>query len=786
MTRAGAIWGAFLIVWAATQLFYGAVAPWAVAATALALAVLNAAALVLLPGGLPLSRLTTGFLATAAAVFALQLLPLGFLFPVTAAMRASHGIADVSPGTADAFLTLRCLTQFSVYVLTALLVLKLRRAGVSGSTMLQGLCAVLLLQAGYALLQQFAGFQEIPFYGPRVDRLGASGSFVNRNSFAGVMAMGVAAAAGLAYARFVSVRRIDAGVGWALAAALFLVGLVLSRSRGGAVAAAIGLLSLPLLHRGRASLAGALVVLAAGGVGVALADPSILLDRFNTQELDAVGRWRIWSSTAAAGLHQPLLGFGVGTHPHAYHPYQPVDLVGQVHHAHNEYVNVFFEGGVVWLAVLAGGFAVWLSRTWRAASRLPGPERVLPAAAMAAACAEAVHSIVDFDLRITSAGMLFAVMIGLGGAIQRPRTTAAGLAPGLAAAAGALAALLLLFWPLDSESRVEEASRSESGRAKKLAFEALRVSPFNFRAAWILARATDEPERYAVAADLWPAHAELQKDVGLRFWALYAERGERALLNRAARSLRRLFEQRPAEVDAVLKELWWKDAAPADVEPLLPPVPAAWGSFAGFLVAKGKWREGLDAFRRGCPETPENAAVFDAFAGRLSTEGQWGMAAAILERRLKVKSDPAAHGAAARAWGRIEAIDRALPEAELARRTDPLNPEWVALTAELLRGDRQLEKALESYMEAVRLTPLDLDLRLRRASLYGEMKLWSSAADDYGEVLRARPADHDVALGLAQCRIAMGDRQEARRLLEDVLRRRPEDAAALRMLESLK
>ena len=66
MDRAKFLWIAFLVVWALSQLVYGAIAPWAVAATAGALVLLHAAAFVLLPGGLSLSRVTVGFLAAAA------------------------------------------------------------------------------------------------------------------------------------------------------------------------------------------------------------------------------------------------------------------------------------------------------------------------------------------------------------------------------------------------------------------------------------------------------------------------------------------------------------------------------------------------------------------------------------------------------------------------------------------------------------------------------------------------------------------------------------------------
>jgi len=781
MDRPHILWYSFLAIWAGTQVYYGAVAPWAVAATTLALAILFVLSLILLPGGLALSRGTLAFMAAVTGVFLLQFLPLGFLFPATAALRGLHRTDGPSLGTADAFLTLRCAAQAASYALAALLVLKLRKEGVSSSTVLAGLCAVLLAQAGYALVQQFAGLADIPFYGPRPAPDAASGTFVGRNTFAGVMAMGTVASAALAYSRFLGRRRLESGVGWALATAFFLVALVLSKYRGGAVGAAVGLILLPLLHRGRGSLAGAAAVLAAGAIGIALADPTVLVGRFNeldAQEIREDTRWRIWTSTASAAARQPVLGFGIGTHPHAYHPYQPVDLPGEVHHAHNEYVNFFFEGGVVWLLVLVGGLGLWIARTSSASRRLQGPDRIFPAAALAAVCAEAAHSIVDFDLRTTSAGLLFAVFIGLGGSVQRANREPSVRIPWLIGALGAVAGLLLLFLPIDPEPVIDDAQASEPGRAASLCRRALALSPYNHRAAWILARATDEPDRYQTAADLWPAHAELQKDVGLRFW----EFGDKA---RAARSLRRLFEQRPGEVEPVLKGLWRRDLPVADYEALLPDVPAAWGAYAGFVVAKGKWREGLDAFRRGVPETPANAPVFDAFAVRLEAAGQWGMSASILDRRLKVKSDPAAQGRAARAWAKLEAWDRALEAARMARRTDPLNVEWVVLEADVLRAGKELEKSLEAYMEAVRLAPLEVSVLEKRAALYGEMKLWSSAADDWKAALKSRPGDREASLGLAQALLQSNDRIEARRVLEDVLRRYPGDGAAQGLLESL-
>src|SRR5437867_3121390 len=90
-----------LLVWCFTLISYGAVSPEAVAATAIALALLTFAAMALLPEPARLVKGTSLFLAATAAVFALQFLPLGFLFPFTTRLRQAHETGTLWPGTAD-------------------------------------------------------------------------------------------------------------------------------------------------------------------------------------------------------------------------------------------------------------------------------------------------------------------------------------------------------------------------------------------------------------------------------------------------------------------------------------------------------------------------------------------------------------------------------------------------------------------------------------------------------------------------------------------------------------
>lgn len=798
--RAAALWAAFLGVWGLTFLHFGAVVPWAVAATTLALALLNGLAILLLPDGIKLSRWSMGWLLAVASVFLLQLLPLGpVLFPVTDGLRHAHGVSTIRPGTADLYLTLRSIAQFGSYVLSALLVIRLRSAGLSPSTMLKGLAGLLALEAGYGVVQYFAGLAEIPFFGPRPTPDAASGTLVNRNTFGGVMAMGSVIAVALAYSRFawsprtsVGQRgrtRVESGTFWALIAGLFIFCLVLSKSRGGALGAAAGIVMLPFLFRGKASSAAALGIVLAGAVAVALADPSILVRRFEQLdpfEIQEDTRVKIWVTTLQAAAHQPVLGFGLGTHPHAYHPYQPPALTGQIHHAHNEYVNFLFEGGAVFLLAILGGLVLWAGRSWKALQRLAGPDRFLPTAALCAAAAEVIHSVVDFDCRVTSAGMLFGALVGLAASVVRPKRPPGKAVWAAVSAASAVAALALFVRPLDSDATVDRALQSGPAEATDLMRRALELSPYQFQAAWVLAKSEELQERedlaagrYGVAADLWPAHPGLQRDVGLWFWDRWVRTQEKPQYDRAVRSLQRLFIQKPREVAAVMQEIWQESRPLEEYAGLLPPErPAAVASLASFLASKGRWKAAQELFDRSVPAVRENTAAFDLFADALRDAGQWGLEAMLRDRRLEIYTDPRPVAASAEAWARLGAWDRALERASQACRIDPASTEWVILKADLYRQSGHPDKALESYVLAVQQSPLDVGLLFKRAALYSEMAMHGEAAQDYRQILRSKSGDRQAVFGLARALAAANDPRGARRALDEYLGKNPGDAEA--------
>ncbi|HZE98411.1 MAG TPA: O-antigen ligase family protein [Planctomycetota bacterium] len=739
------LWSAFLAIWAASLAWIGGVSHHGTPAVAVAVAALYLVSLLALKEPACLSRGALLCLAAVGVTFLVHLLPgPPFLFPVTAALRAQHGLGPWWPASADTYYTARVLAQAATYVLSGLLVMRLRQAGLSTSTLLSGLVAVASVEALAGLVQQFAGAKEIPFYGPRPSPDSASGTLVSRNNFAGLMAVAFVLAVARAWGRLAWpprggdqprwIRRVEGCWIWALAAFLFAVALVASKSRGGALAALGGVALLPLLHRGRAAVAGLAALGAVAAVAIVSSNPAGLLERFGQLDpfdLGADLRWTISTTTARAAMEQPLLGFGWGTHPRAYHPFQPPGLFGQIHHAHSEYVNILFEAGVVGLAVCLAAMGFWFVRVWRAQRPLPGPDRLPVTATLAAAAVVLLHSFVDFDLRIPAIGMIWGALLGLGGAAvrdgdARPTWPVALIA--LVAAAGA--------WGVPPGG-------------------SLGFSPYDHEAAW-------EAGEVSVAADLWPADPNVQREAGLLAW----EMDDRA---RAAVCFKRLFETVPSAVDGVMAETGLEG-----FEAMLPPVPAARAMYASALADRGLWKEAGLAFERG----PVDAAGCDYFASRLQSAGQWGLEASVREKRLSLRSDAWAHAAASRAWLNLGWHERALERAVTASRIDPVNAGWAGLRAEILaaKGDRRA--AVEAYTQALGLAPAELEWRVRRAEVELADRTYASAADDFEAALKSRPGDRRLAMGLARALAGQGLAPSAGVLLDDWLRRHPDDAEA--------
>lgn len=124
------------------------------------------------------------------------------------------------------------------------------------------------------------------------------------------------------------------------------------------------------------------------------------------EDMAATGRWDYARTTLAAIHENWLFGVGYGNFDLIYQMHQPIDQIERryVQHAHNDYLEILLEGGVVAFALLAS-FLVLTVHRWRQIRA----DKMRCAALLSIGLLLA-HSLVDYPLRCMALALLFAYL----------------------------------------------------------------------------------------------------------------------------------------------------------------------------------------------------------------------------------------------------------------------------------------------------------------------------------------------------------------------------------------
>lgn len=319
------------------------------------------------------------------------------------------------------------------------------------------------LQAGWGVLMTLSGVEH-GFFGPKFVNLGvATGTFVNRNHFAGCVAMAAALGVGLLVAQL-GQGKGEAATGWRAgvrgvagillgprawlrgALALAVIGLVMSASRMGNlsffIALGTGAVAALALWRPRPR---ALVWLFASlvAVDVALLGSWFGLERVAErvrqttidESAPAEGRdsdaerVRVSAATFDLWRAHPVLGVGPGAFRTAFPAAKPAEVALFYDHAHNDWAQALAERGVVgalpWFAL----WIVALGAALRALARRRDPRlRGIALGALMALSAALAHGFVDFNGQIPANASWHWVLLALAlGAARMPRGQGANL-----------------------------------------------------------------------------------------------------------------------------------------------------------------------------------------------------------------------------------------------------------------------------------------------------------------------------------------------------------------------
>jgi putative inorganic carbon (HCO3(-)) transporter len=359
------------------------------------------------------------------ALLAAQLLVLALF--VTAAL----GAESLAPSLKD---TLKWLELVVVFVLT----LDQARDAGAARLLLVSLLAAAALEASYG------AFQFVTGRGPEFFSIGpfmrAFGHFNQPNPFAGYLATALPMALALAFLRRDPVAR------WARPAAVLIgAGIVLSLSRGAwlgiAVACAVMLgAASPRTRRLLVPLPAALLLLfSLASLGVL---PAVIADRlsvvaeyfgpFDVRQADVTSEnWAIvermahWQAAWDMFRDHPWLGVGPGNYATVYDDYFLPGWLEPLGHAHNYYLNLAAETGIVGLA----GYLLVLGLSFRAAVQGLAARtefwRAVALGVLGTLVAVTLHSAFD-NLFVHGVSVQIGVLLALGQVAADQRGAASG------------------------------------------------------------------------------------------------------------------------------------------------------------------------------------------------------------------------------------------------------------------------------------------------------------------------------------------------------------------------
>lgn len=371
-------------------------------------------------------------LVVVAAVAGLQLvpLPLGLirvLSPARAKLTEALGTVGIPAGLTTLSVAPAASWEWAVTLLGLMLTYLLLRELVHRFEDRPWVAAAPLIVA--ATLEAVLGLSQA-FLSADVTQ-SSTGTFANRNHFAGLLAMclpvAVMGAAGLYTGSGARSRRRKplvpalAASGLLVCAGVMLVAVISSLSRMGFISALCGLAVMGslALARGRAGVRRWLPVAAAVALAIAafiVLPTDQLIERFGSlstsEEMPADERALIWGDTLRLIGAYPLFGCGLGAYESALLPYKTSAPLYTVDYAHNDYLQLLAELGVLGFAPLLLLAAAIYARGCRGAMHMArGPGAYLALGAAGGLAAIALHSLADFNLYIPANAMA-AVWLG--------------------------------------------------------------------------------------------------------------------------------------------------------------------------------------------------------------------------------------------------------------------------------------------------------------------------------------------------------------------------------------
>ena len=261
------------------------------------------------------------------------------------------------------------------------------------------------------------------------DQSSMNSTFVNRDHMAGYLEMIFALGLGL-----LLLKPVGSPVVWHACLALILVAICLSTSRGGWIGSFVAVDFILILFLKKRQSSPMKVWLTAASfacvAGLTFVASSPMIDRLQAAlpaDASLISRMQVSKACIPFVLKHPLRGAGLGAFPWAFHSVRPLGLDDNYQETHNDYMQIAVEAGLPVLIPISWGLFVLFRTGTRSFMRTRSRFRAgVLVGSMGGVAAILTHSLVDFNIQITSNGVLFSCLLGLIMGAARPSASSSG------------------------------------------------------------------------------------------------------------------------------------------------------------------------------------------------------------------------------------------------------------------------------------------------------------------------------------------------------------------------
>jgi O-antigen ligase len=280
----------------------------------------------------------------------------------------------------------------------------------------------------YGMFEFFSGHKYILNLDMETKIASVTGTFINRNYFAGYLLMVIPLIIGFLFSR--EATQINRFRGWrerlvsfdgktlliGFCVIVMILGLLFSASRMGISSLLLSFTLLSLLFRSPSKehkfsrtsiLILGLALLWAAWIGL-----DFVISRFLTSSEDFKGRWVFWVNTFQIFKDFPIFGSGLGTFAWVFPMYRSFHLIGVATHAENDYLQLASEVGMVGIGLLLILFLFLLYKAISGIRSLSHREsvRYIGIGGLVGILALMFHSIVERNIQVPSNAFLYTIL----------------------------------------------------------------------------------------------------------------------------------------------------------------------------------------------------------------------------------------------------------------------------------------------------------------------------------------------------------------------------------------